>query len=927
MILRKLTQRKLATTFIISLIIIIGHFSADLLGFGDDTLLGNADYPHQATSQKVIIIKIDDETIKANEFANVSLLYYAKMINVISRHNPKVIAISDNLNHRNNALNLSALSKAIRLSNVNIVLATHNIVSKYKNVTLAPPSSLSENVILADATLMRNEAGIIQNYPIYGVNGKLSFAALLSGKNNLPSQPIRFNLNLDFTDIQHISMIDVLNNRFDPAIFRNKTVFVGNVSQHYGRSFSVGMTKRVSEVALHAMAYESIISSQLIWQIDPHLLLFIAILLFTILSMWHDDRKLMRTLGINFGLCLVIFVGNYILHNYYSIWFEPKMLYIILGISLVLEAINHNGYHHYIVNKQSDRDNFNQALINQVLKVSNNGIIITNIKGTILVANDKARLIFSMDTEDLRKSQQVFRYISGSESLLEMVENLNSLQISQLETITQSFCNKQGENYTVDLKLLKSEFIHAKDINTKQAFPIYTFTISDITDKVEMIVKNNRSEVALINMRDHDALTKLHNRHSFNNHLDTIFLKNKSRKKHFIMLINMDGIKEINEMYGSKFGDKLICQIGQRLKKVAVDRAFVARYTDKIFGIIYDEEDETQYNDIINKISDTMGRHFSIGGVNILMPTSIGIAIAPQHGENSEALISNAMQALDFTRSTVMHKWYIYEEGLEKRIKPKRQIKQEIQRAIKNEEFVLYYQPQHDIRSGELVGYESLIRWNDPLKGLRFPDEFIPVAEEYGLMAEIGELVLKLGCHDAANWPIHLSVAINVSASQFQSLDMAALCLKYLEQSGLQANRLELEITESMMMDDIDTIIQTLCDIKSQGVKIVMDDFGTGYSSLQYLTEIPFDKIKIDRSFTMNIGKSQQSDAIISTIVALGHALDKTVLAEGIETPDMITLLGAAGCQIGQGYYYGKPMPLNDVYKQLTALYPKYEIA
>ena len=199
-----------------------------------------------------------------------------------------------------------------------------------------------------------------------------------------------------------------------------------------------------------------------------------------------------------------------------------------------------------------------------------------------------------------------------------------------------------------------------------------------------------------------------------------------------------------------------------------------------------------------------------------------------------------------------------------------------------------------------------------------FPDEFIPVAEEFDLIAEIGERVLKLGCHDAANWPGDLTVAINVSPAQFKTTDMVALCKKYLKQSGLPAHRLELEITESMMTDNIDQVIKTLSDIKDLGIKIAMDDFGTGYSSLQYLTQLPFDKIKIDRSFTMNIGQSRHADAIISTIVAFGHSLDKQVLAEGIEEEYMIVLLRAAGCNLGQGYHYGKPMPLDEVHRQLN---------
>ncbi len=424
------------------------------------------------------------------------------------------------------------------------------------------------------------------------------------------------------------------------------------------------------------------------------------------------------------------------------------------------------------------------------------------------------------------------------------------------------------------------------------------------------------SESALSNLKNNDLLTKLPNNNSFNKNLTTLY--NTDNKERIILLISLNSLKEINEIHGREAGDIAILQLANILKTHLKGKAIISRYSNKIFSAIYNKANHNDYENLIKSLYEQISVPLILEDSEVAIDISIGGVIAPLHGKTPEALISNAIQALDYARETKSLNHFIYEENIAQKLRTKRQICAELNRAIKNEEFILYYQPQYEIRTNTLIGYEALVRWQDPVKGIRYPDEFIPIAEEFNLITQIGELVLKMGCNDAMQLPEHLSVALNISPMQFRNADIEFLCKKYLKQSGLAAHRLELEITESQMMDNIEHVKATLKKLKELGIKIAMDDFGTGYSSLQFLTELPFDKIKIDRSFTMKIGKSKQADALITTIIALGHSLDKQVVAEGVEDEDMIILLNAAGCHIGQGYHYGRPAALSETLTRLN---------
>ncbi|MGL1920176.1 MAG: EAL domain-containing protein [Hyphomicrobiales bacterium] len=930
---QKVLKRKLLPALLLSASLIVAAFVGDISGWDQQANIHKFKQFTSPASQEIVIIEIDDASINHFESWPWPRSRFAEFLYKVEQAKPKLVAFDLDFNSKTNLLDDQIFSDALKSVSFPVVLSSSSRISRNVNnfqmlqtKEVLPIEALAKYSLLANTNVIMEKTGMVIKYPTRGINNRPTIGALLANNLNTPQLPVQLDFSIDPLSIPFIPFKEIATDEFDFEEIRGKILLVGSTSMELSDMYTLPKHGRLPSVFIHALGFETLIADELFSTL-PHLfMLLLALTLFITLAFSADDKRLTLALGGNLVIASIIYATSMLLHRYAMLMLPVTLLYLAILFSTILQIFQNIKYRTYILFKETNRNNYNKALVNQVIRESANGIIITNLAGEILVANRKARQLFSMDRQTVINQQSVFDFIPSSQKQFEKVSTQNISDKSKLEFMVEEITNKSGENFTIEMLLNKTSFVQYFDNhkfvfggNKPKSHEIYSFTISDITEKVKIIAEKTHSENALINLKNNDQLTQLPNRVSFNKVLELLYSNTHIKKTSLVMLINLDSIKEINDIYGAEVGDDSIYQIAQKLKRLVRKQGLIARFSDKVFGVIYNDvnvNDEAIYTDLIRQIYAVFSQPLHLNGQSVLMEASMGIVFAPKHGDTPDMLINNATQALDYSKSSEDLDWFIYEEDLANKLRMKREIRSDLQRAIKNQEFILYYQAQHDIRTNALIGYEALIRWEDPYKGLRFPDEFIPVAEEFGLIAEIGELVLNIGCHDAVDWPGKQTVAINVSPVQFKNADMVALCEKYIAQSGLPAERLELEITESMMMDDVGNVIDTLSRLQKLGVKIAMDDFGTGYSSLQYLTELPFDKIKIDRSFTMNIGKSKQADALISTIVALGHSLDKLVLAEGIETEEMIILLKAAGCQIGQGYHYSRPMPAKDVRAQ-----------
>ncbi|HJS86957.1 MAG TPA: bifunctional diguanylate cyclase/phosphodiesterase, partial [Acetobacteraceae bacterium] len=377
-----------------------------------------------------------------------------------------------------------------------------------------------------------------------------------------------------------------------------------------------------------------------------------------------------------------------------------------------------------------------------------------------------------------------------------------------------------------------------------------------------------------------------------------------------VLCLDLDRFKAVNDTLGHPIGDGLLRQVAERLQACVREGDTVARLGGDEFAIVLLNAGEpSQVDSLATRIIDVIGAVYEVDGHQISIGTSIGIALAPSDGSAAEELLKNADTALYGAKANGRGISCFYEAAMNAALQSRRALEMGLRQAIARQEFQLYYQPLVEARSRRVRGFEALIRWQHPERGMIVPDTFIPVAESSGLIGAIGRWVLRQACLDAATWPDEIKVAVNLSPLQFKDRNLLEDVRAALAASGLPAQRLELEITESVLIHDSSAVLAILRDLKALGVQIAMDDFGTGYSSLNYLRSFPFDKVKIDRSFIKDLPHDPNAMAIVRAIVGLSTTLGMSVTAEGVETDEQALQLALEACTQLQGYLFSRPMP------------------
>lgn len=410
-------------------------------------------------------------------------------------------------------------------------------------------------------------------------------------------------------------------------------------------------------------------------------------------------------------------------------------------------------------------------------------------------------------------------------------------------------------------------------------------------------------------LADHDILTGIPNRRALGETAKNALAWN-SRNKSYVaaLLIDLDRFKDINDVFGHGAGDELLRLFALRLKSTIRAEDTVARLAGDEFVILQvGMAQPVGASALATRLMKVLAEPYDIGGTQITCGASIGVAIAPTDAQEWDPLLSRADTALYKAKDEGRNTICFFEAGMDATFHERRRIEIDLRRALETNAFQLAYQPLFSFHDGSLLGFEALLRWPegwDPLS----PAAFIPIAEECGLIVPIGAWVLETACKTAATWTKNLKVAVNLSSVQFRHGNIVQLIERVLSTSGLDAGRLEVEVTEGLLLEDTDAVLDQLSLLRAMGVSIVMDDFGTGYSSLSYLWKFPFDKVKIDRSFVMQMGLDSKAAAIVNTIVALGRILGLTITAEGVETSAQARALHDAGCHQAQGFLYSRPL-------------------
>jgi diguanylate cyclase (GGDEF)-like protein/PAS domain S-box-containing protein len=475
------------------------------------------------------------------------------------------------------------------------------------------------------------------------------------------------------------------------------------------------------------------------------------------------------------------------------------------------------------------------------------------------------------------------------------------------EQAARTWKHVRADGTLIDLAIYSRQLMHGDQ-------PAMLLALMDITER-------KRAEARLAFMAQHDSLTGLPNRNLLRQQMDEMLQHTRrSTDKVAVLMLGLDNFKAVNETLGHGIGDKLLRAVAKRLRSTLREEDALARLNSDEFTIVQGgvmrPEDAVL---LARRILDAISEPYLLEGHSVVIGASIGIAMSPGDGEDSEKLLKSADMALSRAKSDFRGTFSFFEAEMDARAQSRRKIEIDLRDAIQNEGLQPYYQPLVDLSSGRITGLEALVRWPHPERGMISPGEFIPVAEETGLINPLGSLMLHRACMDAAQWPDDVRVAVNLSPLQFRTGNLLALVTDALRQSGLPARRLELEITETLLLEKSSQVLATLHALRALGVRMSMDDFGTGYSSLSYLRSFPFDKIKIDQSFVRDLGANPDAQAIVRSIVSLGVGLGVTITAEGVETEAELSCLRAEGCHEGQGFLFSRARPNAEVISLLKA--------
>ncbi|WJH38422.1 EAL domain-containing protein (plasmid) [Aliirhizobium terrae] len=493
-------------------------------------------------------------------------------------------------------------------------------------------------------------------------------------------------------------------------------------------------------------------------------------------------------------------------------------------------------------------------------------------------------------------------------------DRLAGVQISSV--LPNLAISEIAEQEEIDAELLRADgkLVPVRVLRKTVALGSRHQTIVAVRDQSERLT----TERKLHTLAYSDALTGLSNRVHFNQLLEvTMKLADSDGKSFALLLLDLDRFKSVNDTLGHLVGDELLKRVASRICATVDAADIVARLGGDEFAVIV--HDESRAEMIAGTIIELLGRPFLIEASVIEVAGSIGVATARRDGHEPGTLYRHADLALYAAKQDGGATSRKFEAGMSDRAKARRLIELDLRRALTREEFAVHYQPQVDPKSGRYQGAEALVRWRHPTRGMVSPADFIPLAEEIGLIGALGEWVLRTACEEAMGWPRQLSVAVNLSPVQLRDSNIASTVAHILQETGLPATRLELEITESALMQDEDTTYRTLQSLRKMGIRISMDDFGTGYSSLRYLQRFPFTKIKIDQSFVRQLPDNPDAVAIVQAITSLAGKLRMTVTAEGVETMEQRAFTVIEGCDQIQGYLISRPLEQTAIRALFTA--------
>ncbi len=540
-----------------------------------------------------------------------------------------------------------------------------------------------------------------------------------------------------------------------------------------------------------------------------------------------------------------------------------------------------------------------EAMLETVLNNMSQGVLLFDSETRLIFCNRRYMEMYGLSVEIARPG----RYLRDL-----LVQRIQSGTFTDdpdeyIVRLQEGIAAQASFNHTVHLPDGRAFSVMSKPI----AGGGWLATHEDVTERL-------RSDGRIAHMARHDALTDLPNRVLLRERLEHELKRVKRGECLAVLCLDLDQFKGVNDTLGHPIGDELLKLVADRLRGCTREPDTVARLGGDEFAIIMTQMQEpTDAASLSKRIRESIIKPYQIEGHQIVTDISIGISVAPFDAEDADPLLRNADMALYGAKDDGRGTFRFFEQDMNVRMKTRRELEMDLRKALVGKEFELHYQPLVNLKSNDVNAFEALLRWNHPKRGLVSPADFIPVAEETGLIVPLGEWVLKAACYEAVDWPDHIKVAVNLSPAQLNNRNLLNVVIGALAESGMPARRLQLEITETVLLQNTFATLATLHELRKLGVQIALDDFGTGYSSLSYLRSFPFDKIKIDQSFIQDLSNGAEPVAIVQAVANLAKCLNMTSTAEGVETQQQMDLLQSMGCTEMQGYLFSRARPASEI--------------
>jgi diguanylate cyclase (GGDEF)-like protein len=558
----------------------------------------------------------------------------------------------------------------------------------------------------------------------------------------------------------------------------------------------------------------------------------------------------------------------------------------VLAISMLL---------FFVVRRLSQQHQLEKQRLDTAINNMTQGLLMFDASKRLVVANQRYVEMFGVSTEVVKPGCTMHELLNHRKELGSFNGNVDEFCANMFRKLAL------GKMFQTIMETASGSAIQVSYRPLRRGG--WVTTLEDITER-------RRAEEQITHLAHYDALTDLPNRALFHERLKQQLDRIAPGEQLAVFYIDIDEFKSVNDTLGHLIGDQLLKSVALNLGRCVGATDFVARLGGDEFAIVQTAiRDPDEVTGLAMRVLDAIREPYECLGHQVTTDASIGIALAPQHGADLDQILKNADLAMYAAKSAGRRTYRFFEPEMDARVRSRRTLEMDLRQAISEGALEVHYQPCVSLRNSRITGCEALLRWRHPERGMISPAEFIPIAEESGLINQLGEWVLTTACAEATTWPDHIKLAVNVSPVQFRSGTLALKIVSALAASGLAASRLELEITEAVLIRDDETALAILHQLRAIGVGIALDDFGTGYSSLSYLQRFPFDKIKIDRCFVNDLADPGGSSCIVQAVVNIAAARHITTTAEGVETQQQMELLRALGCAEMQGYLFSAAKP------------------